>query len=78
LTIFAGKPFTSTPLTFDYDFLKDYIKNIWVDTINQNYAYLQGTAMWDALLMWIKALDDKDNSRQKVIILLTDWEANKW
>jgi Ca-activated chloride channel family protein len=28
LTIFAGKPFTSTPLTFDYDFLKDYIKNI--------------------------------------------------
>lgn len=78
LIIFAGKPFTSIPLTFDYNFLKDYIKNIDINTINQNYTYLQGTAMWDALLMWIKSLDNSDNSRQKVIILLTDWEANKW
>lgn len=78
LTIFAGKPFTSTPLTFDYDFLKDYIKNIDINTINQNYTYLQGTAMWDALLMWIKSLDNWDKTRQKVIILMTDWEANKW
>jgi Ca-activated chloride channel family protein len=45
LTIFAGKPFTSVPITFDYNFLKDYIKNIDVDTINQAYTYLQGTAM---------------------------------
>lgn len=77
LTIFAGKPFTSVPLTFDYNFLKDYIKNIDVDTINQAYTYLQGTAMWDALLMWINAFD-KNNNREKVIILITDWEANKW
>ncbi len=77
LIIFAWKPFTSVPATFDYDFLKDYIKNIDVDTINQAYTYLQGTAMWDALLMWINAFD-KDNNREKVIILMTDWEANKW
>lgn len=78
LTIFAWKPFVSVPLTFDYTFLKDYIKNIDINTINQNYAYLQGTAMWDALLMWIKSIDNWEINRQKVIILMTDWEANKW
>lgn len=77
LVIFAGKPFTSVPLSFDYSFLLDAVKNLGVDSINQNYAYLQWTAIGDAMLVWTKALwNEKD--RQKVIILLTDWEANKW
>ena len=77
LIIFAWKPFTSVPLTFDYQFLVDSVKNITVDSINQNYAYLQWTAIWDAMLVGTKAFSE-DKSRQKVMIVLTDWEANKW
>ncbi|MDD4151688.1 MAG: VWA domain-containing protein [Candidatus Gracilibacteria bacterium] len=76
LIIFAGKPFTSVPLTFDYQFLVDSVKNITVDSINQNYAYLQGTAIGDAMLVGTKAFSD-DKTREKVMIVLTDGEANK-
>lgn len=77
LIVFSGKPFTSIPLTFDYDFVSDYVKNININTINQNYSLLQWTAIWDGLLYWANLFKDDEN-RQKVIVLLTDWEANKW
>lgn len=77
LVLFSGKPFTSIPLTFDYDFVSKYVKNISIDTINQDYMHLQWTAIWDALLYWAN-LFKEENSREKVIVLLTDWEANRW
>jgi Ca-activated chloride channel family protein len=64
------------PLNFDYNIVKNIVEKISVNTINQNYMYLQWTAVWDALIL---AADSFwDNDREKVIILLTDWEANKW
>lgn len=77
LVVFSGKPFTSIPLTFDYDFVSSYIKNLSIQTINQDYNHLQGTAIWDGLLYGANLFPDEEKERQKVIVLLTDGEANK-
>lgn len=85
LVIFAWKPFVSIPLTFDYNVLKENISRLSTQTINQQNPGLNWTAIWDALLMsktlfkapeWISKNDYE--KRQKVIILLTDWDANVW
>lgn len=79
-TIFAGKPFISIPLTFDYSNIIKYVKSITTDSITQEIPWLSGTAIWDWLIVGSDSLanDDKTKSREKVIILLTDWEANMW
>ncbi len=85
LVVFAWKPFTSIPLTFDYNIHLETLKRLWVETINQNKNGLNWTAIWDAILM-AKTLfkppkneSEKDyKKREKVIILLTDWDANTW
>ncbi len=76
IVVFAWKTFTSLPLNFDYDIVKKVVDKIAVDTINQNFRYMQWTAMWDALILATDTFSEDD--REKVIILLTDWEANKW
>lgn len=84
LILFSGKPFTSVPLTFDYDFITKYIKNITIKNINQDYEHLQWTAIWDALLYWANLFEassqwvENNSDRQKVIVLFTDGEANRW
>ncbi len=85
LTIFAGKPFTSVPLTFDYNILKENISSISTNKINQNIPELNWTAIWDALLMSNNLFkpskeESKDDykKREKVVLLLTDWDANVW
>lgn len=80
LVVFAWKPFTSIPLTFDYSILKETISNTTTSTINQNNSYLWWTAIWDAILMWetLFGKDESHKDREKVIILLTDWDANTW
>lgn len=82
LVVFAWKPFTSIPLTFDYNILNETIKSLSTDNINQQKRWLSGTAIWDALLMsktlFKNTEKDKKNNREKVIILLTDWDANVW
>ncbi len=77
IIIFAGKTFTSLPLNFDYNIVKKIVDKITVDTINQRYTHMQWTAMWDALMLAAESFDNKQD-REKVIIFLTDWEANKW
>ncbi len=81
LVVFAWKPFISLPLTFDYNVVKEILKNISIKTINQNNIEMQWTAIWDALLMannLFKNKNDKKTKREKIIILLTDWDANRW
>lgn len=74
--IFSWKPFVWVPLTFDYNFLFNYIKNLDIQKINQDYSHLQWTAIWDWLLYGANLF--KNDDREKVIVLLTDWEANRW
>lgn len=79
--VFSWKPFTSVPLTFDYEFITKYIKNISIKTINQDYWYLQWTAIWEWLLYWanlfdsnISQTDKNQDKREKIIVLLSDWK----
>lgn len=76
IVLFAWKPFVSVPLSFDYPFLLDFIEKTSTDRIDQWVYDLQGTAMGDALLIATNLFDEK-SEREKVIILLTDGEANK-
>jgi len=77
LVVFAWKPISSVPLTFDYNILTETLNNLSTDSLNQNVRWLEWTAVGDALLLW-KNLFKKDSSWEKVIILLTDWDANTW
>lgn len=77
LILFAGKPFQSIPLTYDYNFLKDFISDMSVETIDQSRQRLQGTAIWDGLVLASDILSQDDSDREKVIILITDGEANR-
>lgn len=77
MVVFAGRPFTSFPLTFDYAFIKEFLQSIHPDTIDQSVYGLQWTAIWDAMILWEAWFKD-DGNREKIMILLTDWEANRW
>lgn len=77
LILFAGKAFQSVPLSYDYAFLQDFIAEMGVDTIEQSYGHLQGTAIGDALVMAAGTLTEQQDSREKVIVFITDGEANK-
>lgn len=80
LVVFAWKPFTSIPLTFDYNILSKTIESLTTENISFDW-----TAVWDALLS-AKTLfkipkdfkEEDYKKREKVIILLTDWDANVW
>ena len=79
LVIFSWAPFLWIPLTFDYDILKQSIKNLTTDALSWNTRVLDWTAIWDSLLL-SKSLfenDWKNLEREKAIIILTDWDANK-
>lgn len=82
LVLFAWKPFTSIPLTFDYSLFDQTIAKLTTATIDQWYAHLQWTAIWDALLSSITVLEKwqdettKEETREQIIVLFTDGEAN--
>lgn len=88
LVVFAGKPFVSLPLSYDYPLIQQSIQRVSTESINQNTPGLEWTAVWDALLsslnllaVWQEDLDQpdsQDNQREQVVVLLTDWEANRW
>jgi Ca-activated chloride channel family protein len=78
LILFAGKAFQSIPLSYDYDFLWNFIEKITIDTIDVENPDLQGTAIWDALVLASDVLTRWENDREKVIILITDGTANRW
>jgi len=75
ILVFAGKPFTQSPLTFDYEVLKYYLQDISIASINQRALGLGGTAIGDALLTGVNRFDP-ESERTKVMVLLTDGEAN--
>ncbi len=74
LIVFAWKPISSQPLTFDYPIVDETIYSLSTDIINQNVTGLSGTNIWDALLLAKSLFDTPD--REKVVILLTDGDAN--
>ncbi len=75
LEVFAGKPFTQSPMSFDYNVIRYYLSEISTDTINQRYRGLNGTAIGDAIVAAINRFKN-GKERTKVLILLTDGEDN--
>lgn len=75
LEVFAGKPFTQSPMSFDYNVVRYYLSEISTDTINQQYRGLNGTAIGDAIVAATNRFKN-DPDRTKVLVLLTDGEAN--
>ncbi len=73
--VFAGKPFTHAPLTFDYGVVDAYVRDISTQSINQRVRGLNGTAVGDALLLGLDRLKDTE-ARTRVMVLLTDGDAN--
>jgi Ca-activated chloride channel family protein len=85
LVVFAWKPLSSVPLTFDYNILWETLDNLTTDSLNQNIPWLNWTAVWDAILIAKKLFkapvfseEKEKKNREKVIIVLTDWDSNKW
>jgi len=75
IIVFSGQAFTQSPLTFDYNILREYINNISTDSINQNVKGLSGTAIGDAILSAINRFKDSED-RTKVLVVITDGDAN--
>jgi len=75
LEVFAGKPFTQSPMSFDYNVIRYYLSEISTDTIDQQRRGLNGTAIGDAIVAAINRFQNS-KSRTKVLILLTDGESN--
>jgi Ca-activated chloride channel family protein len=87
IIVFSGKPFTQSPLTFDTNIIREYLGNITTDSIQQTVRGLNGTAIGDAILAAANRFEsgedeaknaeaDEESERSKVLILLTDGEAN--
>lgn len=75
LEVFAGKTFTQSPMSFDYNVVKYYLSEISTDSINQQIFGLNGTAIGDAIISAVNRFKNSPE-RTKIIILLTDGEAN--
>lgn len=75
VVVFSGVPFTQSPLTFDYGILEEYISRISVESINKNIRGLSGTAVGDAILAGVNRFAESGD-REKVLVLLTDGDAN--
>lgn len=66
IVIFSGEAYSLAPLTLDYDLLKNYIKDIDFEMIEN-----RGTAIGSALAVGTNRMRESD-SKSKVLILLSD------
>ena len=79
LVLYAGQAFQSVPLSFDKDFMLQAVQDINIESLPQTRVReFQWTAIGDGLLMARESFDFDDDSREKIIILMTDWEENRW
>ena len=77
IVVFSWRPFTYVPLSSDIDIIKTFVSYISTNLINQNIIGLNWTWIWNAILSSIAKFDDTI-WRQKIVILMTDWESNRW
>lgn len=70
LIVFAGKAFTQVPLTIDYPFLQQMLREVQMGMVED------GTAIGNALAIATNRLKDSE-ADSKVVILLTDGQNNR-
>lgn len=77
--MFSGIPFVWAPFTDDTEAL---VSKLWDMSIADFPPTLNfvGTAIWDAILMWVKNLEDYSKIKPQpwLIIMITDWDSNRW
>lgn len=80
IIIFSWIPFVYSPFSTNSDAIvtKFDKTNLWDFPPTMDFL---GTAIWDAMILWIQNLEKiklKDQEQPWLIILLTDWDSNKW
>jgi len=73
LVVFSGVPYLVSPPTLNHEWLQRNLDRLYIGVINQ-----LGTAIGDATGLAVKRLGAQQQSRSKVIVLLTDGDNNKW
>jgi len=69
LVVFAGAAYTQAPLTLDYGVLRQVVKQLRTQVLED------GTAIGDALAVCLNRVRDSD-AKSKVVILITDGDNN--
>lgn len=80
LITFSGIPFIYIPFSTDTNAIISKFSNTNLADFPPTQDFI-GTAIWDALLLAIKNLDKirlSDINYPWIIILITDWDSNKW
>jgi len=77
LVIFSWRPFTNVPLTSDFSTIKTFASFLSTDLINQNIIWLNWTWIWSAIIYSADKFQE-ESDRERVLILMTDWESNRW
>lgn len=77
LVIFSWRPFTNVPLTSDFSTLKTFSSFLSTELINQNIIWLNWTWIWSAIVYSSDKFQE-ESDRERVLILMTDWESNRW
>jgi Ca-activated chloride channel family protein len=79
LIAFSWLPFILVPWTDQTDLLKYKIDKMKLSDFPPTSDFL-GTALWDALMLWLKNIgaNEKSAENRQIMILITDWDSNKW
>lgn len=80
IVIFSWIPFVYVPFSTNSDAITTKFDKTNLGDFPPTMDFL-GTAIWDAMLLWIQNLEKikiKDEEQPWLIILLTDWDSNKW
>lgn len=70
MVIFAGRPYTVTPLTWDQEWLLQRLSDVQIGMVED------GTAIGSAIMAALTRLKDSD-AKSKILILLTDGNNNR-
>ncbi len=80
IVIFSGIPFVYVPFSTSSEAITTKFNktNLWDFPPTMDFLW---TAIWDAMILWIQNLEKiklKDQEQPWLIILITDWDSNKW
>jgi Ca-activated chloride channel family protein len=73
LIAFSGVPYLVSPPTLNHEWLQRNLDRLYIGVINE-----VGTAIGDATGLAVKRLAAQKLSRDKLVVLLTDGDNNKW